>query len=57
LRVALVSSVAGFALLALSPGALAAAGELDSTFDGDGRVTLDLGAADESAVDVAFLGS
>jgi hypothetical protein len=57
LRVALVSSVAGFALLALSPSALAAAGELDSTFDGDGRVTLDLGAADESAVDVAFLGS
>jgi uncharacterized delta-60 repeat protein len=53
LRVALVSSVAGFALLVLSPLALAAAGELDSTFDGDGRVTLDLGAADESAVDVA----
>jgi uncharacterized delta-60 repeat protein len=53
LRVALVSSVAGFALLALSPGALAAAGELDPTFDGDGRVTRDLGASDESAVDVA----
>jgi uncharacterized delta-60 repeat protein len=53
LRVALVSSVAGFALLVLSPLALAAGGELDSTFDGDGRMTLHLGAADESAVDVA----
>ena len=42
-----------FTLLALSPLALAAGGELDPTFDGDGRVTLDLGAADESAVDVA----
>ena len=53
MRVALVSSVAGFALLALSPGALAAAGALDSTFDGDGRVTLDLGSSDEGAVDIA----
>ena len=42
-----------FTLLALSPGVLAAAGELDSTFDGDGRVTLDLGSSDEGAVDVA----
>jgi uncharacterized delta-60 repeat protein len=42
-----------FTLLALSPLALAAGGELDPTFDGDGRVSLDLGAADESAIDVA----
>jgi uncharacterized delta-60 repeat protein len=52
-RAAVASSVALLALLAVSPSAWAAAGSLDSTFDGDGRVTLDLGSAQEGAVDVA----
>jgi uncharacterized delta-60 repeat protein len=52
-RAAVASSVAWVALLAVSPSAWAAAGSLDPTFDGDGRVTLDLGSAQEGAVDVA----
>jgi uncharacterized delta-60 repeat protein len=52
-RAGVASSVAWLALLAVSPSAWAAAGSLDPTFDGDGRVTLDLGSAQEGAVDVA----
>ena len=50
---ALLACAVLLGLLASAPVALAAAGELDPTFHGDGRVTLDLGAGDESALDVA----
>jgi uncharacterized delta-60 repeat protein len=52
MRVVVVS--AALAATAVCAGSLsAAAGDLDQTFDGDGKVTLDLGSPYDSAYDVA----
>jgi uncharacterized delta-60 repeat protein len=49
-----ISALAVLTLLVMSSSALAAAGSLDATFDGDGRVITDLGSPEEGAEQLAI---
>jgi uncharacterized delta-60 repeat protein len=49
-----ISTFTGLAVLVMSPSVLAAAGDLDRQFGGDGRVTTDLDSLNEGALAVAI---